>query len=244
MADRVPFRSDGKYMYCDADKMDFLIPNSFFTKSPKYAEDQGETIRVFGIFPVEFWFGNKSTIKTMNNPFYIIIKKSNTSIEKRILPGVGETECYVMSYVSGQQIMDSQIVIDSDDAVTFLKNFITAGKIPKTIPYSQAPVVWNKNQEVSGVNFGIRSEVEELILALMYRNKENMGEKFAVKYGSDLSTDEYSYAEASIRQVCQYASTFTSLTFEDMDSMITTSLNRNRNKGKETFTPVEDILKL
>lgn len=244
MATKSPFRSDGKFIYCEADKIEFMIPNSFFTKTPKYGEDLGMKLKVFGLFPVAYWFGNTKTVKTMNNPFYIIIEKSTDVIETRDIPGEGETECFVVIYLKGQKIMESTIVEDSDDAVTFLRSFITSGKIPKTIPYSQVPAVWSRNQELSGVNFGIRSETEEIILALMYRNKKNLGEKFASVFGRDLDVSEYDYAEASIRQICQYASTFTSLTFEDMDSMITTSLNRKRNKGKETFTPVEDILKL
>ena len=49
---------------------------------------------------------------------------------------------------------------------------------------------------------------------------------------------------ASIRKICQYASTFSSITFEDIDSMITTSVNRAREKKPEADTPVEMLFKL
>ena len=49
---------------------------------------------------------------------------------------------------------------------------------------------------------------------------------------------------ASIRQICQYTSTFTAVTFEDLDSMVTTSLNRERENIPETESPIEKIIKM
>ena len=49
---------------------------------------------------------------------------------------------------------------------------------------------------------------------------------------------------ASIRSVCQYASTFSAITFEDMDSMITASVNRLRDKKEESESPVENLFKM
>jgi hypothetical protein len=49
---------------------------------------------------------------------------------------------------------------------------------------------------------------------------------------------------ASIRQICQYASTFTALWFEDFDAMVTTSLNRTRENKPEANSPLEKIIKM
>ena len=59
-----------------------------------------------------------------------------------------------------------------------------------------------------------------------------------------MDISQFDYQTASIRQICQYTSTFTALTFEDIDSMITTSLNRSRNKGNEVDSPIERIIKM
>lgn len=245
MADKgkVPFRSDDKFIYCDADAMEFLIPKSYFTKS-SYAFDEGTYVRVFGLFPVEYVYGGTHTVKTMNCPFFIKVYKYLTDEEKREIPGEGMTDLFILKYIRGQKIMESSVEEDSNDALIFIQKFINSGKIPKTIAYSKAPSVWQKNKEIAGVDFGIRPEVEEAHLALIYRNPKNLGERFANLYGSDLNVGEYDFIEVNNRQIAQYASTFTSMTFEDLDSMITTSLNRTRTKGKEAFTPVEDIIKL
>lgn len=241
--EKSPFRSDGKFMYCEADRMDFYIPIFYFDTAKKFAEDQGQIIKVFGLFDVAFYFGNERKTKCMNNPFFIQIYNYDSEVMDIDLPGEGMTPCRVIHYLKGQKIMESMIIEDSDNALTYVR-FINSGKVPNTVPYSYTPQIWTKNQELSNVNFGIRSETEEVILALSYRNPKNPVEKFAEIYGKDLSVGEHDYVTASNRQICQYASTFSSLTFEDFDSMVTTSLNRTRTKGKETFTPVESIIKM
>lgn len=238
-----PFRSDQRFIYCNADQIEFYIPQSYFDESRKFAEDLGQTIKVFGLFDVMYAQGNKQETKCMNCPFFIFIYNYDSEVSQVDLPGEGPTLCRVIRYLKGQKIMESQIKEDSDNATIYVK-FINSGKVPKTVPYSITPQIWTKNQEIANVNFGIRSETEEMILALTYRNPKNRGEKFSVLYGSDLEVGEHDYVPASIRQICMYASTFTSMTFEDIDSMITTSLNRTRNKGTEAFTPIEDIIKM
>ena len=76
----------------------------------------------------------------------------------------------------------------------------------------------------------------------MNRNPADLPQKFAAVAGKE-NVSDYGYATASIRQICQYNSTFTALTYEDMDSMITSSLNRSRENKKETVSPVEQIIK-
>ena len=119
---------------------------------------------------------------------------------------------------------------------------MTAGNLPNLIPYSKALEVWRKNQELNNVHFGVSSCYLEVILSAMYRNPNDLSQKFA-KIASDKGVSDYDYATASIRQICQYNSTFSALTFEDMDSMITTSLNKSRENVKEVESPLEQIIK-
>ena len=54
----------------------------------------------------------------------------------------------------------------------------------------------------------------------------------------------YDYIMTNIRTVCQYTSTFTGVTFEDIDTMITASLDRTQSGGEEDYSPSEALLKL
>jgi hypothetical protein len=61
--------------------------------------------------------------------------------------------------------------------------------------------------------------------------------------GKDISVSPYDYSMANIRKICQYGSTFTAMTFEDINSMITVSVNRTREKKNEMESPIEKIIK-
>ena len=127
-----------------------------------------------------------------------------------------------------------------DNYSKWFLNLILSGKLGKMVPYSQLLSVWRKNQELNGVNFGVSSLYLELILSKMFRNPNKLSDEFATIADE---VGDYDYVNVSIRQVCQYSSTFTALTFEDMDSMITASLNRSMEHVKEVDSPLEQIIK-
>lgn len=138
--------------------------------------------------------------------------------------------------------MQDSIIVDSDNALTYL-DIIMKGKLPTTIPYSKALNMWEKNQELNNVNFSVPSTTLEMILAVSYRDKDHVEKKFATVIGTDPSVSDYDYEMLNIRQICQYASTYTAMTFEDINSMITTSINRDRDKRDEMESPVERVMK-
>ena len=117
--------------------------------------------------------------------------------------------------------------------------------MPEIIPLdSDITDLWIKNKEMHGVNFGVRPEVEEMILALVYREKGKLTSKFSKYYGLDEKANPYNFELADLRKVCQYASTFSAVTFEDFDTMVTTSINRSRNHTPESYSPIEDTIKM
>ena len=244
MDNNTHFKSDENYIYLEDKYMEFYIPMYYFDEKKKFALEFNDHISVFGLFTVGIFNGTSfKEFRSMNNPYMIHVYTYDTEIRDIDLPGEGITSCKVLKFYQGNKIMNNAIIIDSDNAVQFLK-VLNGGKIPHSIPYSKIHQVWKKNQEMSGVDFGVRNEVEEMIISVCYRNRNNMAQKFCKSYGSDLSVSDFDYTTANIRQICQYAATFTALTFEDLDSMVTTSLNRTREKTEEAFTPVEDIIKM
>ena len=138
--------------------------------------------------------------------------------------------------------MESSTIEDSSSSEMYL-DIILKGKVPQSIPYTKVLNVWIKNQTLNKVSFGVPSAVLEMILAVCYRDKNNMEQKFSTVIGKDLNVSEWDYKMAKIREICQYASTFSAMTFEDINAMITTSVNRTREKRYEMESPVEKIIK-
>nr|DAF63257.1 MAG TPA: hypothetical protein [Myoviridae sp. ctXXl13] len=235
------FIEKDNFIFLDTNYCEFYIPEYYFDN--KWATYQKDSINCLGVFEVGIGDsnGNIKERKTLNVPvitdFYY-----NDMDETDITGSDGTVEkCIVLKYTKGDKVMNSFVVKDSVNAALFL-SMITKGKLPKTIKYTDLITVFNKNKALSGVNFGVPSSIEELVLAVSYRDKNDITRKFATVIGAG-KAGEYDYTTTSIRKICQYASTFSAMTFEDVNSMIITSVNRTRHKKNEMDSPVEKILK-
>lgn len=173
-----------------------------------------------------------------------MINKYEIDYAKLKFHGDEEVTCRVLKFYKGNKICKNFLIKDSLNAQSFLRGIIY-GKLPSTIPYSYALNFWNRNQNMSDVSFGVPSIIEEVVLRVMYRDPKNLANPFAKVIGKAGSGyGDYDYKMVSVRTVCQYASTFSALTFEDFDSMVTTSLNREREHKPEMDSPVEDLFKM
>lgn len=236
------FRLEGTDILLDIPYCEFYIPMYYFDSSRNFATDLSEKISLLGIFNVGiFENGQLKEMKVFNVPSFIEIYVYDSELREVVLSNGQPMQCKVVKYLKDAKVM-SAVVFENDEYAKSFLYFITSGALPKIIPYSKSLEVWKKNQSVNGVNFGVSSLYLELVLSTMFRNPNDLSQKFA-KIASKEGVSDYDYAVASIRQICQYNSTFTALTFEDMDSMITTSLNKSRNKVKEVPSPVEQVIK-
>lgn len=237
------FRKDSHNIYLTASYCEFYIPMYYF-KSSTYAAEVGDHIETLGIFDVAI-FENGKVIdrKLMNIPSWVDVYISEVETRKVVLPHDDEPQqCKVLKYNKGAKVMSSTFVKDASNAVSYM-DIITKGKMPKSVPYDYLLGMWWKNQNVNNVNLRVPSTILEMILSVSCRDKNNPNIKFAKTIGNDPKVSQFDYRMASIRQICQLASTFSAVTFEDIDSMITSSLNRTRDKKEEAFTPIENIIK-
>ena len=234
------FKKDENFIYLNKPYCEFYIPMYYFDTTVRFAEDLSDHINVLGVFNVGiFENGKLKELKLMNLPTMVDIFVYEHEVKEVTLLNGEVTQCYVCKYLQNSKIMQSRLFDDDENAKRYLQ-CICAGKLPGIIPYSKTQEFWAKNQSLNGVDFGVSSLYEELILSVMYRDPDNMSKKFSQV--ADTKSD-YDYKMGSIRQICQYNSTFTAITFEDIDSMITTSLNKSREKVKESISPVEQIIK-
>lgn len=242
------FRADDEFIYLDnCDSAEFCIPEYYFTAAGGFAEDLGNKIHAFGVFKVKF-LEKKSVIKEsiLNLPTWtdFFVYSKETRIESMMEDDGNKSEkCVVLTYLKGEKIMNSFIVENSTNVQTFV-DFVMKGKIPSFTPYEKAIALWEKNMEINNTSLGVPSLIEEMILSSAYRYNKDQKKKFAHVIGKDPNMSQYDYKMVNVRQICQYTSTFAGLTFEDFDTMVTTSLNRTRTNGNEAYSPIEGILKL
>lgn len=238
------FRADEDYIYLNVPYCEFYIPTEYFAMGKKFAEDFTDKIHTIGLFNIGIFEDDKLVdVKVFNVPIYLDIMVYDYDVRMIDVGSGTPVECRVYKYYQDSIICRSFIAENSGVAQTFLQ-LIISGSMPGTIPYSQCLSVWRKNLELSGVNLGVSSAIMEMILAVMYRDAKDPSKKYCIRYGSSADSSEFDYMSASIRQICQYNSTFTGIIYEDIDSMITSAINRNRNGKEEGETPMEKIIKM
>lgn len=226
--------------------LELYIPMAYFNKSGHLAEDNGETIRCVAALPVGLFDDNGKFLE------YRTLKVSETKdiyvydsdVEMRRIPGnPDEISVKVLKYYKGQGLMTDFIVQDSANVQNFL-DLILKGKLPSTLRYDHAMMLWNQNLQINNVNLNIPATNRELMYSVLYRDNKQPTRTFAERLNTDPTATLYDYVMVNNRQICQFTSTFTALTFEDFDSMVTSSLRRTKEHLPEPESPLEKIIKM
>lgn len=236
--------NDGDNFIFTGNYLEMYIPAFYFES--QLAENYGNALRVFGLFTIKVSDDKKKggQLETFNVPSIIYIFPSE--LEKQTLQLINENEpeqYYVAKFYKGNKIMSNCIPQDATNVELFL-DILFRGKIPKSIPYNQILEIWQKNLSINNVKLGVTSTILEVIISQIYRDKDKPEETFGRQLGKNPNKSKYAYKTAAIREICARNSTFAGLTFEDMDSMITSSLNINKYNKNESDSPVEKIIKM
>lgn len=228
--------------------MEIYIPDSLFTSG--IATVIGEKVETMGLF--NFRVMNKATdkresspVKTFKFPSKMITKPNVIETETlELIKGSGEEKYYVLKYFNGDVVMTSTNAIATVDNVeTFIK-MLNDGKIPSTIPYDNLLPLMIKNLEINSVNLQVSATLMSCIISELYRSKKNIAKPFRQEIGKSRDVSVFAYTNVNNRTVCSMNSTFSALTFEDIDSMITSSINKNRYGRNQAYTPVEELIKV
>lgn len=226
--------------------MEIYIPQSYYES--KLAETQGKFVKTFGVLNYRI-FDNKDkelVSGILNLPTTIFlspVEMSDVTMRMKNDPDTEPKKYKACKFYKDDIIMPSAIQPDSANVEAFI-NIIFNNKLEGNIPYNKLLDIWEKNLELNKVKLGVAASNLEIIISEIYRNKNNPNEKYAKVVGKDPKASQYMYKSASIREICSRNSTFAALTFEDMDAMITTSLNINKYNKKQVESPIEKIIKM
>ena len=180
----------------------------------------------------------------MNVPTWIHVNVYETTVRRMLLPGSDDMEqVRVLKYYKGNDLTAARIIADVSNAEKYLK-MIMAGKLPGSISYNDSLNLWLRNQHMNDMVFDVPSVILEMLLATSYRDPKDLSKKFATVYGQSADASPFAYRMINNRQISQYASTFTAMTFEDFDAMVTASVNRTMQHKEETISPLEKIIKM
>lgn len=238
-------KKNGDVYVFTGEELHVYVPEEYLDK--KLAADYSSYLNVFGLLNCQLIKGGKPVgeLEILNLPTMITLYPTELELQTlSLIKGSDESGRYLVAkFYNGDSFTDFSIKQDSTYVELFLK-MLTGGKLLKTIPYDKILGAWEQNLKLNGVNLGVPSTVLEIIIREIYRDPNKPEYTFAKKLNRDPKTSMLDYRGANIREICARNSTFAALTFEDMDQMITSSLNNSAYKKSQTESPIEKIIKM
>lgn len=234
---------DGNIIFT-GEYLEVYVPGKF-EESGLY-QDLGELVEVFGVLNIRVYENNKpGKLKTLNLPTTINMYPSEKTKQRlKLMDSMEEMEPYIiLKFFKEDVLTNKNTRIDSTNVERFL-GMITSGKIPHTIPYSSIIKIWHKNLQLNSVSLGVPSTVLELLITEIYRYKKNPALTFGSVRGKNPEISDFDYRAANMRETCSRSSVFAAVTFEDMDAMLTSSINMTNYNKKQSISPIEKIIKM
>lgn len=239
-----PKTSTSEYLF-DGEKMEIYIPSNYFDPSSGLATVMGSKINSFGTFMFKV-YGNKNdnlgVLYSMNAPLDVKFSFSNVSTSTTKLTSDLPEESYrVFTLHKGDVFMDSDVYIKSGMSVfTFIAKLVHGGKMPATVKYSDALVMYLDSLRLHGIGLGVPSVILELVLSELYRSKKDTTRPFRLDYTKDKPFD---YKMVRITKIPEMVSTFTGIASDDINHKIAVGVLRNKEGKKDMKSPIEKVLK-
>ena len=239
------FKIDGDNLLFTGPYMEAYIPDFYFEKG--YAEEIGVSFKTMGLFNLVTFNDedgkNPNPIRVFNVPSSVITYPSAYEIRNMSLQkGEPPSRFVVFKYFSGDIFCVRVIAKDLVAFKTFLA-VLLGGKLPGVFSYEHIIDIWLKNMELADINFDISDTIYEMVIAEIYRSRQDHTIRFGAVLGKDPNHSVYDYDAVSPRELTKINSTYTGITFENMDEMITAGVNRANKNTPESISPMEEIMK-
>ena len=247
MADINYLREEGDACIFVGTYMEVYLPKYYFDRGT--AVLSGNVIETLGIFSFKVFESEEkqdtAKLHLFNFPSKMSTQPSDTYNKKIVdlVEGQGEMEYKVLKYYKGDKfITNLNIAKQSANTSSFI-NLMNAGKLSTAIPYDQILKTELDNLNFNGVNLKVPATVMELIISEIYRDKTDLTRPFRYKAGSSEKVSMYDYKPINIKSIATFNSTFTGITFEDLDYNLVASVNKARQNKKEAISPIEKTIK-
>ena len=235
-------------MIFTGDYMEVYIPKKLFKRELNAI--YGDIYHLIGIF--NFRIGNedrvidnRSKLYTFNFPSMFDSKPSSVEEkEMQLLEEVGIEKYYVLKYLKNDKMMISTEVVQDITNVKAFVNLLLAGAIPSTIKYEDILKMFYKCLEINKETCNVTGIVLSMVISELCRYNKDESTVFRKVIGKNPGISQLSYIMSDYRKVCANTSTFNAITFEDIDTMLAYSINRERYNRPSTKSPNEELLEV
>lgn len=230
-------------------RLEFYTPQSYLGR---YNAILGERMEIIGLVPYK-WYKSKNDTKPtkvgiFNNPSVIvtypldIIQNVKDSIWDGIYSTTNTNEYTKLIFEGGDRMMNKYIVQNLNNVTNFT-TLLIEGKIDNNIPYPYLCKAWLKNQMMNDKDLHVPATTLNAVIYELCRWQKNKDVRFGSVLGKDPTHSPVDYRFIGIRQICASNSVFAALAFEDMNSMLDSSLNMTTKEKEQKISPLEEIIK-
>jgi len=219
----------GNSIVFDGDYLDIYIDSEYFKKG--LAEHQGNYIKTMGLFQFEIKTesqersGKDGTIHTMKYPNSMEFDYTEHFVFNGKLDKDRKNVKYdVFRLTTGNKFFAN---VHIEQSAVSVKDFIFmfhSGKMPQFIKYSDIIKLYYDVLNTNKINLKSNSLTYEIIISELCRSKKDI----ELHYRKSLKNNpsEYDYVNINLKDIPRINSTFTALTFENIDESIISSVKR------------------
>lgn len=239
------FKQEKKQVIFTGHYMEVFIPSTYFDGN-KNAKEIGDRVETLGIFYFKVYDKDKKNPKTYFNNFSSMIETVPAHIthnQTKKIKGL-EDNFSVLSYYTGDTFITSTDVIQKSAYTTNFIKLLNAGKLPSNIPYEEYLDLILNNLKINRTNLNVPSSAIELVISELCRDKDDLTKSFRYKAGNPNTKDSsHGYNLVNITTIPGHNSTFTAISFQDIDFSMVNAVNKAKRNSKESISPIEKTIK-
>lgn len=232
-------KQNGQILY-NGVKMELFVPDEFFKSG--LAEICGVKYRIFGAVRALHYGAADQTRKTAKNSFLYYPAKFMTCpdsvTDEKIDFGRGEVKYKVLTYSKGSVLFESDVIIKDVSNMELFIKLLVNGKLD-IVKYSKIAKLMTLEKHFTGISFGAPAMYEEVIISDYYRDPNDANRP--ARFAAALSDSDFYAQGVSQRVKASFTSTFSGVTYEDINAMLTMADNAKSHNREEIQTEVEKI---
>lgn len=242
-------RVDDALLFNQDGRLEYYIPEDYFgTSKSNSATIEGSYVKLMGSFNYRIFNADGEPGKLMTFSFPTIFVCRPGKIEKKknyqLAEHLDPTDYRIFVFFKGDQLITRCHVEQNIDNLSELfKLHIKTGKIPNTIPYD---TLYKYPFEAMALNSGtykVHSQAMGLLYSKICRDPEDISKPF--RLSKAINKQMTGYVPISIKEAAKYISPFVSITSENLDESIMSSvlLSEDEKNGKpHKESPLERVL--
>jgi len=234
-------KRDGKVIV-NAASLEILVPREYFDTD--IAEISGDKLIVLGIFRFRVRMDPKSqpTLYTVNIPSPLSIQYSSEhSLREAVGKDKDKIPYRVFTLERGDVFLESETIVTSAKNVESFVKLLHSGKLP-TMVYADVYRQYMQVQDDNETSLGVSSATLEAIVSELCRYEKDHDIPFRLALAK-AGTTERDFEMVTLKTLPELTSTFSGISFENVNKALASSVNNKRKKKKEKITPMEAAIR-